>query len=211
MGKLYYNYGTMNSSKTANLLMMAYNYESVGRQILCLKSNLDNRWSEGANTGKIMSRVNIVPRDCYMLGSDVNLFDFIQEKSIALSGSNKGVVAVFVDEAQFLTKEQVKQLSDVAINLNIDILCYGLKNSYVEGELFEGSAALLYYADEINCIVTICKFCEQRATMNLRLLNGKPIYNGNQVQIGDVESNTEGMYVQVCTEHYKNPVLGSNT
>ena len=205
MGKLYFKYGVMNSSKTANLLMVAYNYESQGRRIFCLKPSTDTRWSDDPHNiyGSIKSRAVPNSHSCKLISRDRNLFDMIEDETkwpVKLS-------AVLIDEAQFLTREQVKQLADVAEKLNINVLCFGLKNTFVDGELFEGSAALLYYASDIQEIKTICKYCNRKATMNLRLINGKPVYSGDTIAIGDVKDEDSEMYAQVCYKHYKNPPL----
>jgi thymidine kinase len=112
---------------------------------------------------------------------------------------------IIIDESQFLTKEQVKQLAYICDNFNIPIICHGLKNSYLDGELFEGSAALLYYADKIEETKNICK-CGRKATMNLRILNGKPIYDGNIINCGDTKP-TDDYYIPVCRKHYFEPQI----
>lgn len=89
--------------------------------------------------------------------------------------------------------------------LDIPVICFGLKNSYVQGKLFEGSQALLYFADRIDEIKTVCQYCEKKATMNLRVVNGKAVYDGETIVVGDVGSKEDEFYVQVCREHYFNP------
>ncbi len=208
MAKLYYKYGTMNSSKTANLLMTAHNYESQGRRILCLKPSLDTRWSENQidKTGNIKSRALPDVHACELVEKEEDLFKLVKEYNTELIQKySHGVAAVLVDEAQFLTKNQVKQLADVAENLDIAVLCFGLKNSYMDGVLFEGSSALLYYAQSLEEIKTLCKYCQRKATMNLRIVNGYAIYSGEtDVVIGDITNPNDG-YAQVCYKHYKNP------
>ena len=206
--KLEYIYGTMNSSKTANLLMVAHNYESQGRRILCLKSALDTRilGEKGSKEGVIESRAIPNPHSCELVTSTDNLFNLIKQyNNETISRYSSELSAVLVDEAQFLTKEQVKQLSMVVEKLNIDVLCYGLKNTYMDGEIFEGTAALMFYANSIREIKTICKYCNDKATMNLRIVNGKAIYTGeSSVAIGDVTEGSD-TYAQVCYHHYLNP------
>lgn len=208
MAKLYYKYGTMNSSKTANLLMTAHNYESQGRRILCLKPSIDTRWGENQTdkTGNIKSRALPDMHDCELVDKDEDLYKFVKEYNTELVLKySHGVASVLVDEAQFLTKNQVKQLADVAENLDIAVLCFGLKNSYMDGVLFEGSSALLYYAQKLEEIKALCKYCQRKATMNLRIVNGYAIYSGDSdVVIGDVNNPNDG-YAQVCYKHYKNP------
>lgn len=208
MAKLYFKYGVMNSSKTANLLMVAHNYESQGRRILCLKSALDTRWSDGKSEkqGNIESRAIPNPHSCELVSSEENLYNLIKQyNNETIARYSSALSAILVDEAQFLTKEQVKQLSLVVEKLDIDVLCFGLKNTYKDGELFAGTSALLYYASSIEEIKTICKYCNRKATMNLRIVNGKAIYTGDSdVAIGDVTGGSD-TYAQVCYHHYLNP------
>lgn len=205
MGKLYFNYGTMNSSKTANLLMVAHNYESQGRRILCLKPSSDTRWNGEDGRGQIVSRAIEKPLDCFLVSEEENLFELIRIKNLETQKEfSKGFSAVLIDEAQFLTEEQVKQLAEVVDKLGISVLCYGLKNRYTEGELFTGTKALLYYAHSIQEIKTICKYCNNKATMNLRVVDGYAIYSGDEVDIGDVVGKDD-FYAQVCYHHYMNP------
>lgn len=197
MAKLYFKYGTMNSSKTANLLMSAHNYEIQGKRVLCLKSSLDTRWGEGV----IESRAGIPNRKCELVHEDTNIFN-----EVKLDVEKKGkLYCVLLDEAQFLRKEHVKQLAKIADELDISVLCFGLKNSYKDGELFEGSTALLYYSDKIEEIKTVCQYCNRKATMNLRIENGQPVYDGKQtIVLGDTQKD-ESYYVQTCRHHYNNP------
>ena len=189
MSKLYFRYGAMNSSKSANLLMVAHNYEEQGKKVIIFKPSLDTRSGESL----VKSRVGI-EHICKDICKDFNFYEYMKDA--------QDIDCVLVDESQFCTKEQIKQLTQVADKLNIPVLCYGLKNTYIDGELFEGSAALLYYADSIEEIKTVCQYCNRKAIMNLYLINGQPIYQGNKVQIGDVKG--EEKYVSVCREHYFN-------
>ena len=214
MASLSYRHGAMNSSKSANLLMVAYNYEAQGRRVLCLKPAVDTRVLNDENTGKgvIESRALPYSHDCELVDSSINLFKFIKEyNNLIILQYVKGLSAVLVDEAQFLSPEQVKQLADVVENLNIDVICFGLKNSFVAGKIFDGASALLYYADSIMEIDTPCKYCDKKATMNLRIVNGVAVYSGDVVAVGDVgdvdisnSANSE-VYAQVCYHHYLNP------
>lgn len=201
MAKVYYKYGTMNSSKTANLLMAAYNYEAQGKRVLCFKSSLDNRWG----IGYIESRAGIPKREASLVNLSTDLY---HEVKVNLESHGK-LYCVLVDEAQFLSAKHIKQLSVIADDLNIPVMCYGLKNTYKDGVLFEGSAALLYYADKIEEIKTVCQYCNSKATMNLRVENGQPVYTGqNSIILGDTVKHGEGYYIQVCRKHYYNPVRG---
>lgn len=207
MGEFIYRYGVMNSSKTANLLMTAYGYESYGRRILCLKSSLDTRWMDdtGSKVGKIESRAIPNSHVCELVQPTEDLYKLVQQvNNETLMKYSSSLTAVLVDEAQFLAKDQVRQLADVVDRLGIDVICFGLKNTYKDGDLFEGSSALVFYADSIEEIKASCKFCSHKATMNLRIVNGSAVYDGDSIQIGDVDSGAES-YAQVCYHHYVYP------
>lgn len=194
MSKIYFRHGCMNSSKTANLLMVAHNYESQGKIIIIFKPSIDTRSSKGY----IESRVGI-RHTCVDMDKDFNIHQYIMDNIQPYS-------AILIDESQFLTKQQVFQLIQIADRYNIPIICYGLKNSYVSGEIFEGSQALLYYADSIEEIKTVCEYCNKKATMHLRILNGEPIYSGNAIKCGDIEGEND-YYISTCREHYFRPNL----
>lgn len=193
MAKLYYRYGAMNASKSANLLMIAHNYQSQGRRILIYKSCLDTR----SSSGRIESRIGL-SQEC--LDVDAG-FDFYE--SVIREGP---VEAILIDECQFLTGRQVEQLVRLTIEPRINVLCFGLKNSSVKGRLFEGSLALLYYADSIGEIKTLCRFCRRKANQNLRIVDGRPDYGGNVINPGDV-AQAENYYHPVCNRHYLYPEI----
>lgn len=188
MAKLFFKYGTMKSGKSMHLLMTAHNYESQGKRVLIYTSSLDDRWGKG----KIVSRT----------GLERNAKIFHNQSLLEIQGENakNKISCVLVDECQFLTGEQIMDLSYVSTILDIPVVCYGLKNTF-DNELFEGSAKLLVMADSIEQIKTICehKDCGRKAIMNLRFSDGKPIYKGSTIQIGDDE------YKPVCRYHYYNP------
>lgn len=190
MGKFTFKHGTMHSSKTAQLLMEAYNYKIQGKQVLGLRPRVDTRSVEGY----IESRTPLDKLECLMVDSDTPLSETLLETSL------DDISCIMIDEAQFLTPEQVYELHIIKITRGIDILAYGLKNSYIEGELFDGSAALLFYADSVDEIKTVCQYCSRKATQNLRIVNGEPVYEGGVVNIGDVKGDEK--YIQVCNEHY---------
>lgn len=195
IAKLFFKYGNMNSGKSLLLLAAVHNYESQGKKIILLKPSLDTR----SKTGMIESRVGI-SHDCIDIDRSTDILELLNIKAV---NSLSGVSAIILDEGQFLTKEQVKQLAYICDEYDIPILVYGLKNSYLDSELFEGSAALLYYADKIEEIKTVCH-CGRKSTMNLRILKGKPIYSGEIVNCGDTEE-AEDYYIPVCRKHYYNP------
>lgn len=194
MAKLFFKYGAMDSSKTANLLMTVHNYESQEADVLIFKPIDDTRSSRGM----VESRVGL-SHSCI----DILKTDNLKNIYIKESKKNINIQAILIDESQFLTKQQVKQLCNIVDDFNIPVICFGLKNSYIDGELFEGSAALLYYAEKLEEIKNVC-YCGKKATMNLRILNGKPIYNGDIVNCGDTKTGDD-YYTSVCRKHYYNP------
>jgi thymidine kinase len=197
MAKLYFRYGAMNSGKTANLLMVAHNYINQGKYVIILKPDKDTRWNA---TVDVKSRAIVDPQPAVMVSESHDIGEIVEEHLSACK-----VSAILVEEAQFLTKEQVKQLAVIVDTLDIPVLCYGLRCSYVDGELFEGSAALLYWADTIEEIKNVCQYCTGKATKNLLRLNGVPQYEGNNVVMGDVVDGSEILYAPVCRKHYLNP------
>jgi len=179
----------MASGKSIEILKVAHNYETQGRHVLLLTSALDNR----TEIGTIASRIGM-QRPARAISDTDDLF--------ALISGEEDIAAVLIDEAQFMTPEQVLQLTHVVDDLNVPVLAFGLKNDAFN-HLFAGSEALLIYADKIEEMKTLCSFCGRKATMNLRVADGKPVYEGAQVQIGGDES-----YLPVCRRHYNAPDLG---
>lgn len=190
MAQLVFNYGVMSSGKTIEILKVAHNYEAQGRHIALMTSSLDNR----SGRGVIASRIGL-KRPAKTIDNDLDLFVYIKRK-IKLVGD---VACVLIDEAQFMTKRQVLQCAKIVDELHVPVLTFGLKNDF-QNNLFEGSQYLLLYADKLIEIKTICAFCTNKATMNLRIHNGQPVYEGDQVQIGGNES-----YYPVCRWHYFHP------
>lgn len=181
MAKLYFRYGAMGSSKTANALMVKFNYEERGQKVLLLKPSIDTRDTE------VKSRIG--------LSSPVRLVDEHENiYNIVYDGGS--VDCVIVDEAQFLTGAQVVQLTRVVDELDVPVICYGLRSTF-RGTLFEGSEWLMALADTIEEIKTIC-WCGRKAIMNARILDGEIIYQGPDIFIGGNES-----YVALCRRHWK--------
>lgn len=201
MAKLYFRYGAMGSSKSANALMTAHNFEEMGKTVLMLKSAIDTRWG----VGEVSSRAGM-KHSCMTIGPTETIANVLSEAKVL---NRKDPDVVIVDEAQFLSKEQVKDLAILVDDMGIPVICYGLKNSAIDGKLFEGSEALLYYADSIEELKTLCSFCEKKAIMNLRIVNGKPIYEGDVVVLGDVKKDGEKenseYYMPCCRHHYFHP------
>ena len=187
MAKLYFYYSTMNAGKSTTLLQSSYNYQERNMNTMVYTAAIDDRFG----VGKITSRIGI--------SQQANLFndktDLFQEINAQLK--QEKLHCILVDEAQFLTKTQVYQLSDVVDKLNIPVLCYGLRTDF-QAELFEGSRYLLAWADQLEELKTIC-YCGRKANFVLRLdEQGKVVKDGEQVQIGGNDS-----YLSVCRRHYK--------
>lgn len=190
MAKLFFNYSTMNAGKSTVLLQASHNYREHGMQTYLLTARVDDR----AGPGRIASRIGIgSDADVFAPGDD--LFAMVQDRL-----AQGPVSCVFVDEAQFLEKAQVWQLARVVDDLNLPVLCYGLRVDF-RGELFPGSAALLAIADEIREVRTICR-CGRKATMVIRQdAEGRALRDGAQVQIGGNET-----YVSLCRRHWREAV-----
>ncbi|GBG04606.1 thymidine kinase [Lactobacillus rodentium] len=195
MAQLFFRYGAMSSGKTIEILKVAHNYEAQGRQIVLLTSELDNR----KGVGIVASRIGL-HRQALPIKEEMNLFDYVNDlnkKDIA-NGDGK-IACVLIDEAQFMKKHHVLECTRIVDELKIPVMAFGLKNDF-QNHLFEGSENLLTFADKIEEMKTICHYCGHKAIMNLRINNGKPIYEGEQVQIGGDES-----YYPVCRFHYFHP------
>ena len=187
MAKLYFYYSSMNAGKSTNLLQAAYNYQERGLRPLLLTPRLDTR----SGIGFIGSRIGLKSEAIAFSDSD-SLLDICRDEH-----SVSDVACVFVDEAQFLIRRQVFELGEVADELGIPVLTYGLRTDF-QGNLFEGSQHLLAWADVLQEIKTICH-CGSKATMVLRIdSSGKPIRGGEQIKVGGNES-----YVSVCRRHFK--------
>jgi len=197
MAKLYFRYGAMNSGKTANLLMVADNYVNQGKNVIILKPDKDTRWNMAA---EVKSRAIVTSQPAILVSDTQDLLEFITEKF-----NKKEISAILVEEAQFLTAGQVRQLAVIVDSMNIPVLCYGLRCSYLDGKLFEGSAALLYWADTIEEVKNVCQYCTSKATKNLLRINGIPQYTGEFVVMGDVGGDEEIVFTPVCRTHYMNP------
>ena len=193
MAKLYFYYSAMNAGKTTTLLQSAYNYHERGMRTLILTPALDNRYGEGVVASRIGLKANAV-----RFGGEEDLLALVQG-DIAARGP---LHCVFVDEAQFLSKAQVWQLSDVVDKLNVPVLAYGLRTDF-RGELFEGSRYLLAWADNLDEIKTICH-TGRKATMVVRVdEQGRAVTEGPQVEIGGNDR-----YVSVSRAEFKNITEG---
>jgi thymidine kinase len=187
MAKLYFHYSTMNAGKSTLLLQASHNYAERGMQTYLLTANFDDR----AGTGRIGSRIGI-GADADTFAASTNLFSKIKDRLDAGPCN-----CVFIDEAQFLTADQVWQLARAVDDLGVPIMCYGLRVDF-QGKLFPGSAALLALSDEMREIRTICH-CGKKATMVVRQdEHGDVLKDGAQVQVGGNET-----YVSLCRVHWR--------
>lgn len=191
MSKLYFYYSSMNAGKTTSLLQSSYNYHERGMNTLLFTAAIDDRFE----IGKITSRIGL-SSDAVTFQNGDDLFESTKNEL-----EKKPIHCVLVDEAQFLTKEQVFQLSEVTDKLNIPVLAYGLRTDFL-GNLFEGSRYLLAWADELKELKTICH-CGKKATMVVRMdENNQPVREGSQIVIGGNDR-----YVSLCRKHFKEMVI----
>ncbi|MFT4249406.1 MAG: thymidine kinase [Pseudomonas sp.] len=193
MAKLYFYYSAMNAGKTTTLLQSAHNYRERGMRTLILTPKLDHR----AGSGVVASRIGLRAEGTGF--EPATALDQLVQADIAAHGK---LNCVLVDEAQFLSRAQVWQLSEVVDRLRIPVLCYGLRTDF-RGELFEGSQYLLAWADELQEIKTICH-SGSKATMNVRVdAHGRAVHDGPQVEIGGNER-----YVSVSRAEFKKIMRG---
>lgn len=187
MAQLFFKYGAMNSGKSIEILKVAHNYKEQNKSVILMTSALDTR----SGVGNVSSRIGL-EEQAIPIFEKTNVYDVIRKLAIP-------PYCVLIDESQFLQKHHIIELTQIVDELNIPVMAFGLKNDF-RNELFEGSKYLLLYADKIEEMKTICWFCHKKATMNLHYIDGKPVYEGNQVQIGGNEA-----YYPVCRHHYFHP------
>lgn len=184
MAKLYFKYGVMGASKTAEALMTKYRYETTGKKVILAKPSIDTRDGERV----IKSRIG--------LKSSCILFEELED--ILTGWDSKNIDVVIIDECQFLTANQVNFLTKVVDYWGIPVICYGLRSDF-KTQLFEGSRRLFEVADEISEIKTICKECGGKAIINARVdKNGDIITEGDTIELGG-----DAKYVSLCRRHYK--------
>ncbi|HBC90866.1 MAG TPA: thymidine kinase [Lactococcus sp.] len=188
MAQLYFKYGSMNSGKSIEILKVAHNYEEQGKPVLIMTSSLDTR----AGVGIVASRIGM-SSDAVAIDDKLDVYAYIENLPVR-------PFCVLIDEAQFLNKQNIYDLARVVDDLDVPVMAFGLKNDF-RNELFEGSKYLLLLADKIEEIKTICWYCSKKATMVLRMVEGEPVYEGEQLQIGGNES-----YIPVCRKHYFHPL-----
>jgi thymidine kinase len=182
VAKLYFRYGAMRSAKTLNLLAVAHNYRDQGKKIIIIKPMVDNR----AGSEKVASRA----------GLSVDADIVVEDRTVFNMSDFDSIDCVLVDESQFLSQMVVDQLREISSVKKVPVICYGLRTDF-KGKLFAGSARLFELADSIEEVKVTCQFCNKKAIMNMRLLDGNPTLSGEQIQIGGDES-----YIPTCYECY---------
>ena len=193
MAKLYFRYGAMNSGKSTALMQVAHNYEEQGMRVLILKPKVDTKGS-----GDLVSRLGVRRPADLLVPPDMDLVEAVR----AASSEGRPLACVLCDESQFLTAEQAEQLFMVTVELNIPVICYGLRADF-KGDLFPGSEALLVMADKIEEVKTIC-WCGKKATFNARFdAAGKVLKEGEQVVLG-----ANDQYIGLCRKHWMAGDLG---
>ena len=187
MAKLHFFYSTMNAGKSTALLQSNHNYiESNLKTLLFIPEELKVK-----SESKIISRIGLEAK-AIVASKEYNFFLEIKNNNL------KDISCIFVDEAQFLSKKQVQDLGQVADELNIPVMCYGIRTDF-QGKLFEGSKELLAVADNLRELKTICSLCNKKATMVVRLdKNGKVVTSGQKVLIGGND-----VYKTVCRKHFR--------
>lgn len=186
MAQLYFYYSAMNAGKSTTLLQSAYNYRERGMHVETFTAALDDRFG----TGKITSRIGL-QSEAQLFNQGSDLWQIISEKH-----QNKKIDCLMFDEAQFLKKEQVRQLTKVVDELKIPVLAYGLRTDF-QGETFEGSHYLMAWADKLEELKTVC-YCGRKANFVVRRdANGDPVKSGAQVQVGGNDS-----YESLCRRHF---------
>ena len=196
MAKFKYVWGPMSGGKSLNLLSTAYNLEENGIQIMILKPSLDTRDGEGI----IRSRAGLEQK-CIMIDKEINLYKAIKAYKNVLAAQLETLKWVLIDEAQFLTEEQVDQLSDVVDFLDVNVMCFGLRTDF-QSHLFPGSKRLFEIADDLEEIKSSCECGEKKASINARFdEKGEIITEGSQVEIGGNDK-----YKAICRKCWKDKI-----
>lgn len=196
MAKLYFRYGAMNCGKTANLLQTAFNYEERGQKVCVFKPDIDTK-----NQTKLLSRIGLERPTDFVCGPENNVYEIVKK-------DYKDVACVLVDEAQFLKPEQVDQLALVATELDIPVICYGLRTNFRQTDGgFEGATRLLQIAQELTELKTICT-CGKKATRTTRFLDDKLVTDGPDILIDDGKTKIE--YRALCHKCYLDYLAKAN-
>lgn len=188
MSKLYFRYGAMNSGKSTHLMQVAHNYEERGMHVVLIKPSTDKKGGE-----KLVSRLGVERKVDLVIYQEDDIFDKIKRYVEVVNG----IDCILVDEVQFLKKNQIDELFKVAVILDIPVICYGLRTDF-RSEGFEGSTRLLLMAHSIEEMKTICK-CGRKALLNGRKINGKFVFEGEQIAIDHID-NVE--YESLCGHCY---------
>ena len=188
MSKLYFRYGAMNSGKSTNLTQVAHNYEERGMKVVLIKPSTDKKGGD-----KLVSRLGVERKVDLLINDDQNVYEEVKK----WEDDKYKIDCILVDEVQFLKSHQIDELFEVAVCLDIPVICYGLRTDFkMQG--FEGSTRLLLLAHSIEELKTICK-CGRKAVLNGRKINGKFVFEGEQVAIDNVD-NVE--YESLCGHCY---------
>lgn len=188
MSKLYFRYGAMNSGKSTNLMQVAHNYEERGMKVVLIKPSTDKKGGD-----KLVSRLGVERKVDLLINDDQNVYEEVKN----WQNNKYKIDCILVDEVQFLKSHQIDELFEVAVCLDIPVICYGLRTDFkMQG--FEGSTRLLLLAHSIEELKTICK-CGRKAVLNGRKINGKFVFEGEQVAIDNVD-NVE--YESLCGHCY---------
>ena len=189
MAKLYFRYGAMNSGKSTALMQVAYNYEEQGMRVLILKPQIDTKGG-----GELVSRLGVRRKADLLIGPEADVFAAVEADRAAHAAP---LACVLCDESQFFTPRQAEQLFRVTVDLNVPVICYGLRTDFsLRG--FPGATRLLELAHTIEEMKTICT-CGRKATCNVRRVGGKFVFEGEQVAI-DQEGDVQ--YVSMCPQCY---------
>ena len=187
MAKLHFFYSTMNAGKSTSLLQSNHNYLESGLDTMIFLPNETSKLSKG----RIVSRIGLKAK-AIIANKDFNFIEYVKDKQ------TKQLSCILIDEAQFFTKSQVRQLGQVADKLNYPVMCYGIRTDF-RGELFEGSSELLAIADNLIELKTICSHCVRKATMVVRRdKKGKVVTEGTKVVVGGND-----IYTPVCRNHFR--------
>lgn len=184
MAKLYFKYAVMKANKSLELLTTIQKYEFQNKKVLIFKPYLDDRDGSYVKSRAIN---DMRPASLLVHGYDMNLMYLMAEKVKPN--------CILVDEAQFMKAHHIEELSEIALYLNIPVICYGLLTDF-QGNLFEGSKKLIELAETFKEIKTECFYCSRKAIRNMRLADGKPVFHGEQIIVGDED------YIPTCIIHY---------
>lgn len=190
MGKLVLYYATMNSGKSFDLIRTDYNYTENGFKTLVMKPSKDTKAEDYIST-----RAGLKRKVDYLIGENDSIIEILSEKKI------DNVSCIFIDEAQFLSSNQIKELRKITAATDLSIICYALRLNF-KGELFEGSEALFTDADKIYELKTLCPYCNEEHIARYvgRRVNGEFVSNGDEVVIDGANDNVE--YVPLCEKHF---------